>query len=124
LSGCDLAAMYGPIHTGLAVMDLAFGESFGLAAVNGDRVYYATDLWAQWTRTDSAMNQFALAVTFVSATLAYAGTDDGVYASVAQGHSWSKVAPASPPGPLLLNSFSYHASSNTLWIATYGNGVW
>jgi hypothetical protein len=119
---CAIGATFTKMQGNVRVQDFAFSGQFGMAATNGDRVYYSTDSGATWKRTGSAMNQFVFAVAIINIGQAYAGADDGVYSSNNNGESWSKVSPAGGNGPTLINAFTY--ADNTLWISTQGGGVW
>lgn len=119
---CAIGATFTKMQGNVRVQDFAFSGQFGMAATNGDRVYYSADSGATWKRTGSAMNQFVFAVAMINSGQAYAGADDGVYSSNNNGETWSKVPPAGGNGPTLINAFTY--ADNTLWIATQGGGVW
>jgi hypothetical protein len=121
---CAIGATFAKLQGNVRVQDFAFSGQFGIAATNGDRVYYSTNNGDSWQRTNSTMNQFVFAVAIINIGQAYAGADDGVYRSTDNGASWSKVAPAGGNGPTLINAFTYASAENTLWIGTQGGGVW
>lgn len=120
ITDCAPNAGYGQLVPGLNLRDLSRWGTSWLAATNGQRVYYSSDPRTAWQQTSSSMNPAVFAVAFVTSTLAYAGTDDGVYVSIDQGRQWTKVASS----PTLINAFRYEPDTQLLWIATYGGGVW
>jgi hypothetical protein len=122
-SSCANSATFAKLQGNVRIQDFTFSGQFGIAATNGDRVYYSTDSGASWRRTESAMNQFVFALAIIDIGQAYASTDDGVYRSIDNGATWSKVNPAGN-GPTLINAFTYAKTENILWIATQGGGVW
>lgn len=121
-SACTVNAAFKQTLGSTRIQDFSFTDQFGLAATNGDRVYYTSNNGESWQRTNSAMNQFAFAVAFTDGP-AYAGTDDGIYSSTNNGATWIKVNPLGN-GPSLINVFTYSKAENILWIGTYGGGVW
>jgi hypothetical protein len=108
------------IESNIQVYDFAFQGSIGLAATNGSKVYFSSDGGNSWRQTSSNMDRFAFAVTQSTGSLFYAGTDDGLYESNDNGQSWRKLN----GGPRLVNKLVYDASKNSIWLLTYGNGVW
>lgn len=122
-SSCAATVAFKSVRSNIPIEDLSFSGQFGIAATNGDRVYYSKDNGAIWQRTDSNMNRFVFAVAFTDANQAYAGADDGIYRSTDSGVTWVKVNPTGS-GPTLINAFTYAKAENLLWIATYGGGVW
>lgn len=119
---CAIDAVFQQPLSGKRVQGIAFSGNHGIAAVNGDRIYYSQDSGVTWQRTTSNMNQFVLATAYSDNGKAYAGTDDGVYVSTDQGISWAKVNAGN--NPILINDFTYHSPSNLLWIGALGSGVW
>jgi hypothetical protein len=122
-TSCEGAVTFNHVRTNIPVEDLSFSDQFGIAASNGDRVYYSSNDSSNWQRTNSTMNRFAFAVAIINNGLAYAGTDDGVYQSSDKGVKWDK-GNLSNNGPRLINAFTYAQQDNILWIGTYGGGVW
>ncbi|MFZ4661742.1 MAG: WD40/YVTN/BNR-like repeat-containing protein [Caldilineaceae bacterium] len=121
-SSCAIGATFAKLQGNVRVQDFAFSGQFGIAATNGDRIYYSINDGTTWQRTNSPMNQFVFAVAIIDIGQAYAGADDGVYRSSDNGATWSKVSPAGGNGPTLINAFTY--ADNILWIGTQGGGVW
>jgi hypothetical protein len=119
---CDLNANFELSIAGKRVQALDFKDNFGIAAVNGDRVYHSTNNGATWQRTNSNTSQFMLAAAFTQSGTAYAGADDGVYVSTDRGASWDKVN--SSKNPELINDFTYDSLTDTLWIGALGSGAW
>lgn len=120
---CSTTVQFSQKQSGIQVRDLAFHNNFGIAAVNGDRVYYSSDSGQSWRRTNDNINRFVFAATFAQNGDAYVGTDEGVYSSTNKGVNWSKVTPSQGENPRLIIDFYYDLSDDRLWIATEGFGI-
>ena len=121
-TSCKLNSNFSLNLQGKRVQAIDFNGIFGIAAVNGDSIYYTTNSGATWLRTGSNTNPFMLAATFTQNGTAYAGADDGVYVSTNRGESWSKVN--SSKNPKLINDFTYDNATDNLWIGALGSGAW
>jgi hypothetical protein len=120
---CKPDTTFMPKQSGIQVRDLDFFGNFGIAAVNGERVYYSSNHGETWQRTSDNINRFVFTVAFTNDGTAYAGTDDGVYTSPDKGVKWTKVNPTAGTNPSLIIDFYYAQSNGVIWIATEGNGV-
>jgi len=118
---CDSGTAPGVVLADKLILDLAFKAPNGLAASFGQKVYYSSDNGSTWSPTNSNMNANVYGVVFTKhAGQAYAGTDAGLYQSDNHGQSWRVI----DGSPRLINELSYDPATDSLWIATYGDGIW
>ncbi len=117
-SSCELNAPFAQRMASVPIVDLAFNGSNGLAATN-NKIYFSRNNGDSWSQTSSDVYAESLSVTFVTASRAYAGTDRGFYESDNSGVTWNKIG-----ADRRLTKLYYEQLTNTLWLSTFGEGLW
>lgn len=121
---CAINSIFTRLLAGAAVYDVVFRNTRGLIATKDQGVWFSSDSGENWTKAQID-NPNGLSVVFIDDNLAYAGTNSGgLYRSNDGGTSWSHVEPANGLGPKVIQDLTYDQTSNTLWLATFGEGLW
>lgn len=101
-----------------SVLDVTFQAKNGLAATYDYPISYTSDNGNSWQQTTSNVGR-PRTVAFLNTGIAYAGAEsEGLYQSSDRGATWAIVT--TQPGAIN----RIRAVQDTLWIGTYGEGVW
>lgn len=116
------ATTFPNVTQNMDMRDLTFSGQRGIAATDGQGIYFSRDNGNSWLPTTSPTNNYVFSVIFTSATQAYAATDDKLYISKDSGETWGLVYDGVDPSRL--NELYYDSTTGILWIGSYDMGLW